>query len=60
MKREIKALFKNNPGRSFKNKDVAKKLNITAEHEYSALKAAVHKLVNRAIGHVQIFPACNI
>jgi ribonuclease R len=44
MKREIKALFKNNPGRSFKNKDVAKKLNITAEHEYSALKAALHKL----------------
>jgi ribonuclease R len=44
MKKDIKALFKNNPGRSFKNKDVAKKLNITAEHEYSALKAAIHKL----------------
>jgi len=44
MKREIKAFFKNNSNRAFKSKDVAKKLNIESEHEYSALKAALHKL----------------
>ncbi len=44
MKKKIIALFKSNPGKGFKNKDIAKKLNITTDHEYSSLKAAVFKL----------------
>jgi ribonuclease R len=44
MKKEIISLFKKNPGRAFRSRDVAKKLYITAEHEYSSLKAQLHKL----------------
>ncbi|MFO7445959.1 MAG: ribonuclease R [Ignavibacteriaceae bacterium] len=44
MKKKIIALFKKNPGRAFRSKDVAKKLNITSDHEYSSLKAFLHKL----------------
>lgn len=44
MKKKIIAFFKRNPGNGFKNKDIADKLNITDDHEYSSLKAAVYKL----------------
>ena len=44
MKKEIISFFKKNPGRSFKNKDVAKRLRITSEHDYAAVKATLHKL----------------
>src|SRR5690606_10021873 len=44
MKKKIIAFFKNNPGRAFRSKDVAKRLNIISEHEYSSLKAFLYKL----------------
>ncbi len=44
MKKKIIALFKKNPGKGFRNKEIASKLGITSEHEYSSLKAAVFKL----------------
>ncbi len=44
MKKKIIAFFKRNPGKGFKNREIAKKLNISDEHEYSSLKAAVYKL----------------
>ncbi len=45
MKKKIIAFFKNNSGRQFKSKDIAQRLNIETEHEYNALKAVLHKLV---------------
>jgi ribonuclease R len=44
MKKKIIAFFKKNPGKGFKNKEIAKYLSLTSEHEYSSLKAAVYKL----------------
>ena len=44
MKKELKAFFNRNQGRGYKPKDIAKKLGFNAEHEYSSLKAALHKL----------------
>ncbi len=44
MKKKIIALFRKNPGKGFKNKEIAGLLNITEDHEYSSLKAAVYKL----------------
>lgn len=44
MKKEIIAFFKKNPGKGYKNKEIAKKLNLSRDHEYSSLKAAVFKL----------------
>ena len=44
MKRKVKSLFKSNPGRQFKRRAIAKRLDIHAEHEYSALKAVLYNL----------------
>ena len=44
MKKKIIAFFKNNPGREFKSKEIAKKLDVSSDHEYSSLKAALHDL----------------
>lgn len=44
MKKKIIAFFKRNTGRYFKAKEIAKKLNISADHEYSSLKAVLHNL----------------
>jgi ribonuclease R len=44
MKKKVISFFKKNPGRGFKNKEIAKKLDITSDQEYSSLKALVHKL----------------
>lgn len=44
MKKEIISFFKENPGKGFKSKEIARKLNISTDHEYSSLKAAVFKL----------------
>jgi ribonuclease R len=44
MKKKIIAFFKKNPGKGFKNKEIAKKINISGDHEYSSMKAAVFKL----------------
>jgi len=44
MKKEVKAFFKKNPGRSFKPKDIARRLNANSDHQYEALKSALNKL----------------
>ncbi len=44
MKRKVKSLFKNNPGRQFKRRGIAKRLVIETEHDYSALKAVLYNL----------------
>lgn len=44
MKRKVKSLFNSNPGRQFKRRGIAKRLNINTEHEYSALKAVLYSL----------------
>ncbi len=49
MKKEIKAFFKKNAGRSFKAKDIAKRLYIKDDYEYSALKAALHQLYEEQV-----------
>ena len=44
MKKKLISFFKNNPRTAFRAKDVAKKMNITLESEYSALKSFLHQL----------------
>jgi ribonuclease R len=44
MKNKLIAFFKRNSGRQFKSKEIANKLNITAEHDYSSLKALLNSL----------------
>jgi len=44
MKKKLISFFKKHPGTAFRSKDIAKKLNITADHEYSSLKACLYKL----------------
>lgn len=44
MKKEIIALFKKNPSKSFKAKEIAKRLFISEDHAYASLKAQLHKL----------------
>uniref|UniRef100_UPI0025C6D89D RNB domain-containing ribonuclease n=3 Tax=Ignavibacterium TaxID=795750 RepID=UPI0025C6D89D len=44
MKKEIKAFFRKNPGRAYKAKEVARRLNANSDHQYEALKSALNKL----------------
>jgi ribonuclease R len=44
MKNQIKTFFKENPGRSFKSKEVAKRLKIKDDRTYLLLKNELHKL----------------
>lgn len=44
MKNQIKAFFKENPNRSFKSKEVAKRLKIKDDRTYLLLKNELHKL----------------
>jgi len=44
MKKKIISFFRKNPGKSLKSKEIAKRLKIKTDHEYSALKSALHKL----------------
>lgn len=44
MKNQIKSFFKENPDRSFKSKEVAKRLKIKDERTYLLLKNELHKL----------------
>jgi ribonuclease R len=46
MKNQIKSFFKENPGHSFKSKEVARRLKIKDEQEYFLLKAGLHQLVS--------------
>ncbi len=44
MKNKVVAFFKKNAGRQFKSKEIAKRLNIKYEHDYSALKSVLSSL----------------
>ncbi len=44
MKNQIKSFFKENPGRSYKSKEVAKQLKIKDDQTYLLLKNELHKL----------------
>ncbi len=44
MKKIIKSFFKQNPDRSFKSKEIAKRLKIKSDIEYSELKAILYQL----------------
>ncbi|RJR07199.1 ribonuclease R [Candidatus Parcubacteria bacterium] len=44
MKNKLKALFKRNPDRSFKRKEIAKRLNLESDDDYQALKVSIHQL----------------
>ena len=44
MKNQIKSFFKSNPSKTFKNKEVAKRLRIKTEEDYKTLKSTLHKL----------------
>ena len=44
MKKKIIAFFKKNPGRDFKSKEIAKKINLNNDHEYSSLKSVLFDL----------------
>lgn len=44
MKKELKAFFRKNPGRSYKAKEIARRLNANSDHQYEALKSALNKL----------------
>ncbi|MHB1687106.1 MAG: ribonuclease R [Ignavibacteriaceae bacterium] len=44
MKKKIISFFKSNPGRDFKSKEIAKKLDLISNHEYNSLKSVLHDL----------------
>ncbi|MCW9065366.1 MAG: ribonuclease R [Ignavibacteriaceae bacterium] len=44
MKNQIKSFFKENPGRSYKSKEIAKRLKIKDDQTYLLLKNELHKL----------------
>ncbi|MCU0412908.1 MAG: ribonuclease R [Ignavibacteriaceae bacterium] len=46
MKNQIKSFFKENPGSSFKSKEVAKRLKIKDDQSYLLLKSNLHELVS--------------
>jgi ribonuclease R len=47
MKKEIISFFEKNATRSFKSKEIAKKLHINSEKEYSDLKSQLHQLYEK-------------
>lgn len=53
MKKKLKAFFKNHPGLGLKTKEIAKKLDISEEHEYAELKHLLYKLVEE--GYLEKF-----
>ncbi len=48
MKKELKSFFKKNPSRAFKTKEIAQRLDILSDHDYAALKSALHKLIEES------------
>jgi ribonuclease R len=46
MKNQIKSFFKENPGSSFKSKEVAKRLKVKDDQSYLLLKSNLHELVS--------------
>ncbi len=49
MKKKIISFFKKNPGRDFKSKEIAKKLDLTSDHEYEALKSTLYSLFEEGV-----------
>ncbi|HVO73083.1 MAG TPA: hypothetical protein VMT35_03605, partial [Ignavibacteriaceae bacterium] len=47
MKKEIVSFFEKNPARGFKSKEIAKKLHINSDKDYSSLKAQLHQLYEK-------------
>jgi len=47
MKKEIVSFFEKNPDRSFKSKEIAGKLHINSDKEYSILKTQLHQLYEK-------------
>ncbi len=45
MKKKLVSFFKKNPGKAIKTRELAKQLQVTEEHEYQSLKAALHQLL---------------
>ena len=48
MKKNIKNFFKQNPDRSFKIKDISKRLKIKSDLEYSELKSILFQLTTNS------------
>jgi ribonuclease R len=44
MKKKLIAFFKKNPGREFKSKEIAKKIDLKTDFEYSSLKSVLYNL----------------
>ena len=44
MKKKLIAFFKKNPGREFKSKEIAKKIDLKTDFEYSSLKSVLYDL----------------
>lgn len=44
MKKKVIAFFKKNPNRDFKTREIAKKINLNTDHEYSSLKSVLYDL----------------
>lgn len=49
MKKKIISFFKKNPGRDFKSKEIAKKLDLTSDYEYEALKSTLYSLFEEGV-----------
>ncbi|RJP65244.1 MAG: ribonuclease R [Ignavibacteriales bacterium] len=49
MKKELVNLFKNNPSLSIKTHEIARKMSVVSEEDYSQLKTALHKLTEEGI-----------
>ncbi|UCH66728.1 MAG: ribonuclease R [Ignavibacterium sp.] len=45
MKKKVESFFKSNPGSAFKNKEIAKRLEIRDAEDYALLKKTLHKLL---------------
>jgi len=46
MKKKLIAFFKKNPGRQFKSNEIAKRISVDSENEYSSLKVMLNSLYN--------------
>jgi ribonuclease R len=45
MRKKVASFFKSNPGSAFKNKEIAKRLDISKAEDYALLKKTLHKLL---------------
>jgi ribonuclease R len=45
MRKKVESFFKRNPGKAFKNKEIAERLDINTTEDYTLLKKILHKLI---------------